>query len=234
MITASSGARRARGEDSPADRLPKKGRAAHTTLEAINLAPSLYLAVTWLVSPRPAHCDEPSYWSGYTTHGVTYANPCDMYSALSLAAHPLHLVANVAALGGAIGVLTKCFWADDFVLKQYVAASGVGLLGSLLACTGCLRLYWDVKSYEDFIEAQPPDSEWHNAAHTAQSEHLKGYMQFFLLFFLWDAAVLCVRAAATALAVRHEYFGEGLRSTLLPASKGAAASDSAGDEMQRP
>ena len=30
----------------------KKGRAAHTALEAINLAPSLYLAVTWLVSPR--------------------------------------------------------------------------------------------------------------------------------------------------------------------------------------
>ena len=51
-------------------------------------------------------------------------------------------------------------------------------------------------------------------------------MQFFLLFFLSDAAMLCARAAATALATRHEYFADHRSSTLLGPTKGAAASDS--------
>ena len=217
-----------RGE-SPAEWIPRGFRVAHTATEAVNLVPILYLAWKWLLTHEPRHCGEEPRWAGwdeYTIRGVTYANPCDIYGALVLAAHPLHLIVSAAALVGAAGVLTKRFWANDFVLKQYAAASGCGVVGSVVACVGCMGLYNAVGDYEYFIEAQPATSKWRTDPHVlAQSEQLQAYMTYFALFFLWNFAVLGVRAAATALAVRYEFFGKELRLS-MPSLLGGGAQDS--------
>ena len=217
-----------RGE-SPADWIHHGFRVAHTATEAANFVPILYLAWKWLLTHKPQHCDEEQPWMGwdeYTIRGVTYANPCDIYNALVLAAHPLHMIVSAAALVGAFGVLTKCFWANDFVLKQYAVASGCGVVGSIVACVGCMGLYNAMGDYEYFIEAQPETSKWRiDASVREQSEQLKTYMTYFALFFMWNFVVLGVRAAATALAVRYEFFGKELRLS-MPALLGGGGQDS--------
>jgi hypothetical protein len=223
------------GQPSPADLLHRRFRLAHTGAEALNLLPSLYFAWRWLLMSKPRHCDEEPPWAGwdaYTMHGVSYATPCDIYSAVVLAAHPLHLAVNAITLGGAFGALTKRFWADDYVLKQYAVASGVGVLGSCVACVGCIRLYREMADYEAFIEAQPATSEWHTAPNVQkQSEMLLTFMSIFLLFFLWDFMLLGIRLAATALAARHEYFGKELRFSLslLGGGDGVSRESSSGE-----
>ena len=222
---------------SPADLLHRGFRMLHTGAEAVNLLPSLYMAWKWLLMSKPQHCDDdPPYagWDKYTIRGVSYATPCDIFSAVVLAAHPFHLVVNVIVLGGAIGALTKCFWADDYVLKQYAVASGVGVLGSGVACLGCLRLYREMADYEAFIEAQPP-GEWHTSPVILhQSEELQFFMRVFLLFLLWDIAVLGVRLVAATLAARHNY-GKELRFawsetlSLLSGGDGISRDSSSGE-----
>ena len=223
---------------SPADLLHRGFRILHTATETVNVLPSLYMAWKWLLMSKPRHCDDEPPWSGwdeYTINDVRYATPCDIFSAVVFAAHPFHLVVNVIVLGGAIGALTKCFWADDYVLKQYVAASGVGVLGSGVACLGCLRLYRDMDGYEAFIVDQPPTSKWRTAPNIQQqSKQLEFFMSAFLTFLLWDIAVLLVRLAATALAARHEYgkqlqFSLSETLSLLAGGDGVSRDSSSGE-----
>lgn len=226
---------------SPADLLPRGLKLLHTGAEAVNLLPSLYMAWKWLLMSKPRHCDEEPPWAGwdkYNIRGEHYATPCDIYSSMVLAAHPFHLVLNIIALGGVIGALTQRFWADDYVLKQYAVASGVGVLGSGAACLGCLRLYREIDGYEAFIEAQPLTSEWHTAPNVRhQSEQLQFFMSVFLLFLLWDIAVLGVRLVATAVAARH-IFGKELRFSLsetlslLSGGDGVSRDSSSGEKEE--
>jgi hypothetical protein len=166
---------------SPADGIRRSLRIAHTAAEALNFLPCLYLTLNYELMKEPRYCDDPSHWTLYTVGDATYDNPCDMYHAMRQASHPVLLLLNIASLGGAIGVLTKCFWADHCILEQYLYASSAGLLGAVVVATGCLRLYRAASSFELWIEAQPPAVR---ASHRQQSERMLAWEHKFYALFV--------------------------------------------------
>jgi len=211
---------------SPADQISKHWRLVHTVLETVNLLPALYLTLSFALLGHPKHCEDPDYWGMYTitdpeTHVRTkYDNPCDLYEELEMAGHWLLLVCNIIALGGACGVLTKRFWANHFILDQYLYANVVGLVGAVVSFVGCLELYHAASSYDAWLSSQ---GEQVRESHEREHETMLYFISFFYKFSIWSFIVTTVRVVALAVVIRHKYCGDGMRRTLLSIQRDAVA-----------
>ena len=68
-------------------------------------------------------------------------------------------VANICVVFGTVTVLTKQFWANHFIMEMYLYSNVTGVVVSVVSFMGCVEVYLAEASYEEWLEAQPPEMQ---------------------------------------------------------------------------